>query len=254
MAEALPPNPPDIRPVTDLQFQSAEPIAGQAGSQIAVTRCAACKQPVIGQYFHAAGQVVCPGCALRIQSGQQAPPAISLLPAVLYGAGAALLGSALYATVVIVTHLAIGLVAIVIGVMVGKAIRHASGGLGGRPQQILAVALTYFSITTSYIPVAVYHFSKNPRPVTQSTAQGQTRSGSAETRGATTPASKPPMSFGKAVFALLLLALAAPFFGMTSISGLITLFIIYIGLQRAWQLTGRSSILVMGPYEPSPTS
>jgi hypothetical protein len=253
MAEALPPNPPDIRPVTDLQFQSAEPIAGQAGSQISATRCAACKQPVIGQYFHAAGQVVCPGCAERIQTGQQAPPPISLLPAVLYGLGAAVLGSALYATVAIVTGLAIGLVAIVIGVMVGKAVRHASGGLGGRPQQILAVVLTYFSITTSYIPVAIYEFSKNPRPAAQSTGQAQTHSGSSATPGSTTKAAG-PASFGTALFFLLLLALAAPFFGLTSISGLITLFIIYIGLRRAWLLTGRSNILVMGPYEPSPAS
>jgi hypothetical protein len=56
------------------------------------------------------------------------------------------------------------------------------------------------------------------------------------------------------VFYLLLLALAAPFLGLTSISGLITLFIIYIGLKRAWMLTGRSNILVMGPYEPSPAA
>src|SRR5262245_34967596 len=132
MAEAAP-GPEDIRPVTELQFQSAEPIVGQTGSDTNIPRCAACKQPVIGQYFHAAGQVVCPTCAERIQSGQQAPPAVSLLRALPYGLGAALLGSALYATVAIVTGLAIGLIAIVIGVMVGKAVRHASGGLGGRP-------------------------------------------------------------------------------------------------------------------------
>jgi hypothetical protein len=46
---------------------------------------------------------------------------------------------------------------------------------------------------------------------------------------------------------------AAPFFGLTSgISGLISLFIIFIGLQRAWRLTARSQILLMGPYPASP--
>jgi hypothetical protein len=49
---------------------------------------------------------------------------------------------------------------------------------------------------------------------------------------------------------LLLLAAVAPFLSLGSgISGLISLFIIFIGLQRAWRLTGRSEILVMGPYE-----
>ena len=46
--------------------------------------------------------------------------------------------------------------------MVGNAIRHASNGLGGRPQQILAVTLTYFAISTSYIPVMIYQYWKSP--------------------------------------------------------------------------------------------
>lgn len=41
-------------------------------------------------------------------------------------------GCAIYATVAPVTGLEIGLIAILAGVMVGKAIRHAPGGLGGR--------------------------------------------------------------------------------------------------------------------------
>ncbi len=49
---------------------------------------------------------------------------------------------------------------------------------------------------------------------------------------------------------LLLLATVAPFLsiGSSGISGLIGLFIIFIGLQRAWRMTGRTQILIMGPY------
>ncbi len=49
---------------------------------------------------------------------------------------------------------------------------------------------------------------------------------------------------------LLLLAAVAPFLslGSSGVSGLISIFIIFIGLQRAWRLTGRSEILLMGPY------
>jgi hypothetical protein len=61
----------------------------------------------------------------------------------------------LYALVAILTGLEVGLIAILVGYMVGRAVRHGSGGLGGRPQQILAVVLTYFAITTSYLPVFV---------------------------------------------------------------------------------------------------
>src|SRR5450755_2392820 len=146
----------------ELQFQHAEPLPPADAPAGSGKNCVACKEPVSDTYYHAQGQVVCPLCAQRIQSGQQAAPALSIARAALYGAGAALAGCILYATVTIVTGLEAGLIAILVGYMVGKAIRHASNGLGGRPQQILAVMLTYFAITTSYIPVLFYHIAKNP--------------------------------------------------------------------------------------------
>ncbi|HLX46140.1 MAG TPA: hypothetical protein VKR43_21995 [Bryobacteraceae bacterium] len=234
--------------VEDLQFRRAQPIAGATQPAQA---CVVCKQTIEDQYFHAQGQVVCPVCAGRIQSGQQSPPSLSLVRAVLYGAGAALAGCILYATVSIVTGLEIGLIAIVVGIMVGKAIRYASHGLGGRPQQILAVLLTYFAITTSYVPVFVYHARKSPKPAVQtSEAAGTAQPGAAQNAR---PAR--PISRGTAILYVMGLVAAAPFLGLFAgsnpIGALISLFIIYIGLQRAWALTARSQILIMGPYKTS---
>ena len=225
----------------DLQFQHAEPLAetSVASGSSSSRTCVACKQPCGDTYYHAQGQVVCPPCAYRIQNGQQAPPPLSLIRAALYGGGAALGGCTLYALVAIVLNAEIGLIAILVGWMVGKAIRHASYGLGGRPQQILAVTLTYFAITTSYIPVFIYQAAKNPPRVEQQQAQA---------KAAPTQAG-PRMTPGGAVLFLLMIAAIAPFFSLTSgISGWISLFIIFIGLQRAWKLTERSEILLMGPY------
>jgi hypothetical protein len=184
--------------------------------------------------------VVCPSCAQRIQSGQQAAPAVSLMRAALYGGGAALGGCLLYALVAIVLHAEIGLIAILVGWMVGKAIRHASYGRGGRPQQILAVTLTYFAITTSYIPVIFYETARHPHRVEQQ--QGvQTTGEPADAR--------PRVNFGSLALYLLMLAAVAPFMSLTSgFSGLISLFIIFIGLRQAWKLTERREILLMGPY------
>jgi hypothetical protein len=241
-------------PPETLQFQHAEPLPEVSASAGTEPLCVVCKRATGNTYFHAQGQVVCPMCAERIQSGQQAPQPISLSRAFLYGAGAALGGCILYATVAIVTGLEIGLIAIVVGVMVGKAIRHASHGRGGRPQQILAVVLTYFAITTSYIPVFLYHLAKNPQLIQKAQAKRQQTNGRAATATPDTPTAKPPLpSAGGAVLILLLFAAAAPFLSLGSgVSGLITLFIVFIGLQRAWKLTGRSEILVMGPYEATP--
>jgi hypothetical protein len=234
----------------DLQFERAEPLPENIPSPNA-RRCVVCKSGIGPSYFHAQGQVVCPACAEKIQAGQQAPPAVSLGRAVLYGLGAALAGAILYAAVAILLNLEIGIVAIVVGVLVGKAVRAGSRGLGGRPQQILAVLLTYFSITSSYIPVYFHELSKNPQQLAelkQKAAESRARAGHATSQ-------QPPKKPGvvASIVILLLLFASAPLFGLAGgLGGLISLFIIFIGLQRAWKLTGRSQILVMGPYENCP--
>jgi hypothetical protein len=237
------PSPNDPTGFGELQFQTAEPLPAAPAGPV----CVACKQPIVNTYYHAQGATVCELCAQRIQSGQQAPPKLSLARAVLYGAGAALAGCIIYSLVAILLKLEIGLIAILVGVMVGKAIRHASNGMGGRPQQILAVLLTYFAITTSYIVVFVYNQVSNPTAVQQRAA--------AKNGGTSAPPvqESKPSSFGVAILMLLLIGAAAPFLALTQgVSALISLFIIFIGLQRAWKLTGRSDILVMGPYEVTP--
>jgi hypothetical protein len=238
------PGPAEEHPISaGLQFQTAEPLPS-AGEAAAGRSCVICKQPIVNQYYQAQGAVVCEMCAQRIQSGQQAPPPVSLARAALFGVAAAVAGSLLYATVSIVTGLEIGLIAIVVGVMVGKAVRRGSNGLGGRPQQILAVLLTYFAITTSYIPVIIYHQIKEPQAVAKAVADGH------KDAAQVTSSEQPKMSAGAAVLMLLLIAAAAPFLSLTSgVSALISLFIIFIGLKQAWRLTARPEILVMGPYE-----
>lgn len=127
----------------------------------------------------------------------------------------------------------IGIVAIAVGYMVGKAIRYASYGVGGRPQQILAVALTYFAISTSVIPAGIFLAAKHkPAP----TAQIQE--------------AKPVVSVSSLVTEFAILALVSPFLELASspVGGLLSLFILFIGLQRSWVLTARHDILVSGPY------
>jgi hypothetical protein len=202
---------PDQGP-DDLQFQRAEPVSGDTP----VRRCAACQRVVPDQYYQVQAKVICPQCAERIRAGQQAQPTGSFARAVLYGVGAALAGCAIYAAVAIVSGYEFALLAILVGWMVAKAIRYGSNGRGGRPQQILAVVLTYFAITASYIPVAFHGSSVQP-----------------------------------AINARLIgLMLAAPFLSLTSgVSGILTLIIIFVGMSQAWRLTRASDILITGPYD-----
>jgi hypothetical protein len=235
------PAPANLPPPEDLQFRRAQPIGPDTKT------CIVCKQPIAGDYYNANGNILCPQCKQRIEAHQQPPPHTSLLRAALYGGGAALAGCAIYATVSITTGLEIGLVAILIGYMVGKAIRYASRGLGGRPQQILAVALTYFAITTSYIPVFIYQASKARSAATANRAADQPAR-TPEPRATTEPRMPP----ARVILIILALAAVAPFMtlfqGSNMISGLISLFIIFIGLQQAWRLTARREIVITGPY------
>ena len=192
--------------------------------------------------------VVCETCAQRIQAGQQAPPAASLGKAALYGIGAALAGCTIYALTAILLNLEIGFIAILVGYMVGRAVRHGSRGLGGRPQQILAVVLTYCAITTSYIPVFIYQLRKNPAAFQQAEQKQKAETPVVQER-------KPKTSVAQAFLMLFLIFAAAPFLSLTQgVGAFITLFIIFIGLRQAWRMTGRSELLVMGPYEVEPAA
>jgi hypothetical protein len=234
-------------PPHDLQFQHADVIQPEGAVGSASQLCVACKRPTGNTYYHARGRVVCPLCAQRIQTGQQSPPPLSLARSLLYGAAAALGGSILYAAVAIITGWEFGLVAIVVGYMVGKAIRHGSYGRGGRPQQILAVVLTYFAITTSYIPVFIYQVRQHPEQLAASRPAGTQRPASTRQRQGEAVAA--------AIVTIVLLAVAAPFFELsTGFSGIISLFLIFIGIRQAWKLTARSEILLMGPYQAAPAA
>lgn len=244
------PEPPDQLPsVEALQFRRAQPIvSGDPSPDKSCDKsCAACKQPIAGEYYQVQNHVICPACASKIEAGRQAAKPAPLLQAimlraVIYGAGAALAGCLLYAAV-LAMGVQIGIVALAVGWMVGKAIGYASYGVGGRSQQILAVALTYFAISTSFIP-ALYFIG-----VKQSIAARSAPKKQPATPPVVRPL-KPRIAPERMITGLLVLAAISPFLelGSSPVSGLISLFILFIGLQRAWAMTARHEILVTGPY------
>lgn len=206
------PAPPATVPSTDdLQFERAE----TASSSTRV--CVACKRPTGPVYYQVQGQTVCEVCAKRIESTVlQAAPAHTLLTAALYGLGAAAAGCAIYAAVEIILHLQLALVAILVGYMVGRAVRYGSKGLGGRPQQILAALLTYFAVSTSYMVIVIYNSTRD---------------------------------LSAMIVPFLVFAVAGPFLIVKSNpSAVLSLVIIGFGVWRAWKMTGRPEVVIMGPY------
>jgi hypothetical protein len=230
------PEPESLPSVDALQFRRAQPTDSTEGPT--PKSCAACKQLIEGPYFQVQQHVICPSCAAKIEVGKQAKKPIPWVRLVIYGGGAALAGSILYA-IPLAMGFQIGIVALAVGWMVGKAIRTGGYGVGGRPQQILAVALTYFAISMSFFPAGIFIGVKHAMAAKKSTT----------TPDVVKPV-QPPISVGKAIAGLLVLAAISPFLelGSSPVGGLISLFILFIGLQRAWALTAGHEILVTGPY------
>jgi hypothetical protein len=240
---ADPESPEQLPSVGELQFRRAQPISTPESA--AERTCAACKQLIPGAYYQVQNHVICPQCAEKIQAGRQAQRPVPWLRFVVYGVGAAIAGSILYA-IPLAMGFQIGIVALAVGWMVGKAIRAGSYGTGGRPQQMLAVVLTYFAISTSFFPAALFVGAKH---AVEAKTAAKSESGSAVIHDRTTTTTE-SMSPGKAIAGLLVFVVISPFLELkgSPIGGLISLFILFIGLQRAWVLTARHEIMVSGPY------
>ncbi len=234
-------SPEQLPPVDALQFRRAQPVSTTEAKT--ERECAACKQLISGAHYQINNHVICPECAAKIQAGRKDGP-VPWVRLVIYGAGAAVAGSILYA-IPLAMGFQIGIVALAVGWMVGKAIRVGSFGIGGRPQQILAVVLTYFAISTSFFPAAFLIRAKQSiegKPAMKKQTPPIIHDEVTTTREAISPA--------KAVASLLIFIVIFPFLELkdSPIGGLISLFIIFIGLQRAWALTARHEIIVTGPY------
>src|ERR1700674_528152 len=93
-----------------LQFQKAE---------FADPRpvCAGCKNPIEGSYYQYGGRAICVACSEHIRLAQMQMPqeAPSLGRPLLFGTGAAIVCSAGYAVITLLSGLELALIAILVG-------------------------------------------------------------------------------------------------------------------------------------------
>src|SRR5690242_676228 len=94
----------------ELQFEKAEFVAAQPD-----LRCAFCQSPLSNTYYQVAGATACPSCTERRWAFQSPPEGSGIfLKAALYGLGAAVLGSIIYALISL-TGFQFSIVAIAVG-------------------------------------------------------------------------------------------------------------------------------------------
>jgi hypothetical protein len=223
----------------DLQFDSAE----AAGEKPAGPVCALCQKPITTYYYEAGGQVVCASCKNQVQaSNVRGVAASNFLRATLFGVGGAAAGAGVYYAVLATTGYEVGLIAILVGFMVGYAVRLGARGQGGRRYQVVALTLTYLAIGSTYVPLVMREFAANEKAAADSTRMA----------GADTAVARPgAVGVLMGVGALLALAAAMPI--MLGIAGfpssLISVLIVGFALHQAWRMNGRVKVTFSGPFK-----
>jgi hypothetical protein len=206
---------------TDLDF----PCLRTAGlSQLSPTElCRSCRNMISGQYYYINDQMVCPPCAVRARTGLSSDSQAAYACALFFGVGGAIFGSILYAGFTIATHITLGYLAIVVGWMVGKAMKYGSNGLGGSRYQFTAVLLTYAAISMAAIPVNLYDAYVQSGPLTD---------------------------WAGLLNEIPVWGFASPFLGLKTdlVSASIRLTIVVIGICIAWKITRPRPLSVAGPY------
>ncbi len=148
----LPPGNPN------LQFDHAEFSAG-----VPVLACTACGKAPGEYYFEINGKTLCGDCKQKIETRFKGgfKPAPFLKSA---GAGglAALIGYLIYFVIKEATGYEFGLIALLVGFMVGVAVRWGSGGSGGWLYQLLALFFTYNAIVLTYVPMDAVEWMDHP--------------------------------------------------------------------------------------------
>ncbi|HVX15469.1 MAG TPA: hypothetical protein VHC22_30050 [Pirellulales bacterium] len=219
--------------------------------------CKLCGQAMGNVYYEMNSQAVCQHCHERIQTSLTSGSAFGrFVRATFYGSLAGLFGAAIYYGVRELTQIEFGLISILVGLMIGKAVKTGSDARGGWFYQALAMFLTYTAIVMTYIPPIMKAVGEQDRQVAAQAQPGQqpaqpgqqpAQPGAAAAPGdAVNP--EPPSLVGF-LFALVFLigfAYAIPVLvGFQSPMGLV---IIGIGLYEAWVINKRVPLSISGPY------
>jgi hypothetical protein len=256
---------PDSSPPS-LQFERAE-LEEAAGQEARGVQCAFCQTPFLTTYFDINGQTACQVCRVTVEADFQTRPGLAgFLRALAAGFGAALAGGGIYYAVLALTDYEFSLISILVGFLVGNAVRWGARGKGGWVYQTLAIFLTYMAIVSTYIPLMVKSLAEDaesketaavsaPAPTQAGLQPAAARAGAAAPSG-NAGAEAPPataaeegFTFGQALLAIVALfafAAALPFLaGFENILGLL---IIGFGLWEAWRMNKRAKLEILGPY------
>jgi hypothetical protein len=239
--------------VTDpgLQFDHAEQQTPASG-----VSCAFCKQRIATTYFEINGQVACSRCRGQLMGAwNRGSPGGRFAKALGLGAAAALLGAAIYFGIEALTGYEFGLVAVLVGLLVGGAVRRGSNGRGGWRYQALAMFLTYSAVVATDSSMIARELGKQFRARAESVgaSSDSTTAIAAMTAGASPTAHRAPgespgaLALAIGLVVVVALAYTAPI--IIGISSPLHLVIAGFALYEAWKLNKGLALRATGPYQ-----
>jgi hypothetical protein len=242
-------------PGGSLQFERADRASPASGAT-----CKICSGLIASSYYVIGGEITCQRCRNQL-AGQwnRRSPGARFAKALGLGLAAAVIGAGLHFGIAALTGYEFGLIAVVVGLLVGTAVRKGSDGRGGRRYQLLAVFLTYTAVVVTDSSMIARELLTEQRAQADSVA---TETGAASVRAAspvTEPMSVPAgavaaqpqpvgllgLTLGLAL--MMVLAYAAPI--MIGIASPLHLLIAGFALYEAWKLNRGIALSIAGPYQ-----
>jgi hypothetical protein len=238
----------------NLQFDQAEPAPGGQSSPGTIA-CSVCGNPLPNTYFVANGHIVCDRCRHAVEEDWNRGGAAGRLSKAIGLGILAMIGcSVLWYVVLKLTDSQWGILAVVVGLVVGGAVRKGSNGRGGWRYQALAIVLTYTAIVSSYVPYVIEGIREQAQTASLDSAatDGLVKDSLALTKesaapGATDASNTGPLGKVFAIVILIGFLYAVPFLAGTE--NLIGLLIIGFALFEAWKLNRRADLIVTGPHQ-----
>jgi hypothetical protein len=198
-----------------LDFSKAQYEPGAAVETV----CANCKQPLSVQYWTVGTASLCERCAALFKAGPPPEGAVlRVFKAVLFGAGAGLAGATLYGLIIYFAKVELALITILIGWMVGRAVKAGSEGRGGLGYQVLSAVMTYVCCMLAYVPTVV-----------EGSQTGEN-----------------PLPLAVAVLIAPFAAVAIPFTGELGVLGTL---ILAFGVWRGFREPAKVVVEVLGPFD-----
>lgn len=146
----------------EISFDDGHAAAGPA-------TCSRCETSLT-EYWGVDGNVLCERCKDEVLAERSAPEGATgrVFKALGLGFGGMLVGATVWYLVGKFTGYEVGLIAILLGFLVGKGIFIGSGKRGGIGYQIMALLITYFGIGAGMAPMAFEQLSQGVEQTTDS--------------------------------------------------------------------------------------